>query len=134
MTSIGDFHLGPTAKGVAALSVSPCARYVAVADMSNDNIVYVYNVERSKMLLVQSSGASPISTIQWSRRDNDLKFVALTSTGIQFWNPANSNNQLIKKGHFGKYEEVKLNCASYDEDGVCYTGAADGSIYVWDQK
>ena len=32
MTSVANFSLGATAKGVAALSISPCQRYVAAVD------------------------------------------------------------------------------------------------------
>jgi WD40 repeat protein len=44
MTSIANFSLGATAKGVAALSISPCQRYVACVDQSNDHNMYIYNV------------------------------------------------------------------------------------------
>jgi WD40 repeat protein len=44
MTSIANFSLGGTAKGVAALSISPCQRYVAAVDQSNDHNMYIYNV------------------------------------------------------------------------------------------
>jgi hypothetical protein len=32
MTSIASFDLGSTSKGLAALSISPCQRYVAAVD------------------------------------------------------------------------------------------------------
>jgi len=27
-----------------------------------------------------------------------------------------------------------MNCATFDEDGICYSGGANGGIHVWDQK
>ena len=44
MESIANFSLGASAKGCAALSISPCQRYVAAVDQSNDHTMYIYNV------------------------------------------------------------------------------------------
>ena len=44
MTSLASFSLGGTAKGVAALSISPCQRYVAAVDQSNDHNMNIYNI------------------------------------------------------------------------------------------
>jgi len=136
MKSIASFNLGATAKGVAALSISPCQRYVAAVDQSNDHTMYIYNVQRKKMLLQLSAGSDPIFNIQWSKKPNDLKFVAVTSSKIQFWNPADASKKLFKPGIFGntKYEQTKFNCAVFDEDGICYSGGANGGIHIWDQK
>jgi len=60
MSSIANFSLGGTAKGVSALSISPCQRYVAVVDQSNDHNMYIYNVQRKKMLLTLSAGSDSI--------------------------------------------------------------------------
>lgn len=27
-----------------------------------------------------------------------------------------------------------MSCATYDDDGVCYSGGANGGVYLWDQK
>jgi len=82
MTSIANFNLGAAAKGVAALSISPCQRYVAAVDQSNDHTMYIYNVQRKKMLLTLSAGSDSIYNIQWSKKPNDLKFVAVTSRSL----------------------------------------------------
>lgn len=135
MSSIAQFSLGPSAKGVAALSISPCQRYVACVDQSNDHNMYIYNVQRKKMLLTLSAGTDSIFNIQWSKKPNDLKFVAVTTRSIQFWNPADASKKLYKNGTFGqKYTQTKFNCATFDEDGICYSGGANGGIHVWDQK
>jgi len=135
MTSIAQFSLGPQAKGVAAVSISPCQRYVAAVDQSNDHNMYIYNVQRKKMLLTLSAGTDAIFNIQWSKKPNDLKFVAVTTRSVQFWNPADASKKLFKNGTFGqKYTQTKFNCASFDEDGICYSGGANGGIHVWDQK
>jgi WD40 repeat protein len=63
MSSIANFSLGAAAKGVSALSISPCQRYVAAVDSSNDHNMYIYNVQRKKMLLTLSAGSDAISSI-----------------------------------------------------------------------
>lgn len=135
MSSIANFSLGGTAKGVAALSISPCQRYVAAVDQSNDHTMYIYNVQRKKMLLTLSAGSDSIHNIQWSKKPNDLRFVAVTSRSLQFWNPADASKKLFKNGTFGsKFQQTKFSCAAFDEDGICYSGGANGGVHVWDQK
>jgi WD40 repeat protein len=56
MTSTAHFELGKKAKGVSALAISPCMKYVAAADKSNDNNVFIYNLQKKKMLLEITSG------------------------------------------------------------------------------
>ena len=44
MATLSSFSLGPKAKGVSALSISPCQRYIAAVDQSNDHIMYIFNI------------------------------------------------------------------------------------------
>lgn len=101
MASIGQFSLGATAKGVAAVSISPCQRYIAAVDQSNDHTMYIYNVQRKKLLLNLSAGSDPIFNIQWSKKPNDLRFAAVSTRSVQFWNPADASKKLFKNGTFG---------------------------------
>jgi WD40 repeat protein len=135
MSSVARFELGSKAKGVAALSISPCQRYVAAVDQSNDHTMYIYNVQRKKMLLTLPAGSDAIFNIQWSKKPNDLKFVAVSTRALQFWNPADASKKLFKSGTFGtKFNQTKFNNATFDENGVCYSAGANGGVYVWDQK
>ena len=45
------FKLKDGARGVAALALSPCGRYVVAVDMHNDHHVIIYNIKRNKQLL-----------------------------------------------------------------------------------
>jgi len=70
-----------------------------------------------------------------SKKPNDLRFVAVTTRSVQFWNPADASKKLFKNGIFGqKFQQTKFTCATFDEDGVCYSGGANGAIHIWDQK
>jgi hypothetical protein len=76
--------------------------YLSVhVDQSNDHTMYIYNVQRKKMLLSLSAGSDAIANIQWSKKPNDLKFCAVTSRSLQFWNPADASKKLYKNGTFG---------------------------------
>ena len=101
MESISQFNLGGTAKGVGALAISPCGRYVAVVDQSNDHNMSIFNVSKKKAIVTVSAGTDPIGDIQWSKKPNDLRFTAITTRSIQFWHPADATKKLFKNGTFG---------------------------------
>ena len=135
MRSISSFSLGPSAKGVASLSMSPCQRYVACVDSSNDHMMSIYNVNRKKMIVQVSAGTDACLEIQWSKKPNDLRFAAVTTRALQFWHPADATKKLFKHGTFGqRFPQTKFHCAAFDEDGLCYSGGANGSVHCWDQR
>ena len=88
--------------GIGALSISPCQRYVAVVDRSNEHLMTIYNIQRKKVLMQMSAGTDAINNIQWSKKQNDLRFVAVTTRSVQFWNPADASKKLFKNGIFGQ--------------------------------
>ena len=135
MESISSFSLGATAKGVGALSLSPCQRYVACVDSSNDHMMTIYNVNRKKMIVQVSAGTDAICEIQWSKKPNDLRFAAVTTRSLQFWHPADATKKLYRNGTFGsKFQQTKLLCLTFDGDGLAYSGGANGSVHCWDQR
>ena len=82
MEPISQFSLGGSAKGVGALSISPCCRYVAVCDMSNDHNMSIYNINKKKAIVSVSAGTDAILDIEWSKKQNDLRFVAVTTRSL----------------------------------------------------
>ena len=46
--AVTHFELADGARGVSAVSISPCGRYVAAVDLHNDHRVVVYNIQRQK--------------------------------------------------------------------------------------
>lgn len=79
MQSQAQFALGKKAKGVACLAISPCMKYVAAADKSNDNNVFIYNLQKKKMLLEISSGRASCYQMQWSQKQFDYRFAIINS-------------------------------------------------------
>ena len=52
---------------------------------------------------------------------------------MKFWNPADASKRLSTKGTFGtKAQPTSFSCATFDNEGTCYTAGANGSIYAWD--
>ena len=75
---VGQFNLQAGSRGVAACSLSPCRRYVATVDLSNDHRVSVYNIERQKNLLTINGSTDRILDVAWSKRADDLRFATVT--------------------------------------------------------
>jgi len=82
MKAVNRFDLGDKAKGVSAVGLSPCCRYIAVVDMSNDHNMSVYNVNKKKPIFCVSAGTDSINDIKWSKKLNDLRFVAVSTRAL----------------------------------------------------
>ena len=91
---ISQFRLQAGSRGVAACSVSPCSRYVATADLSNDHRVSIYNIERQKNLLTTNGSTDRILDVAWSKRADDLRFATVTPKQVVFWHPADVTKRL----------------------------------------
>jgi len=95
----------------------------------------IFNINKKKAIVSVSAGTDAISDIKWSRKINDLRFAATTSRALQFWSPADSSKKLFKNGAFGPNNtQTKFNCIVFDEDGVAYSGGANGAVHCWDQR
>lgn len=126
---------GVSARGVAGVSISPCQRYVACVDISNDHHVYVYNIQRNKMLLNTEGGKEKIFDVKWSKRPDDLRFATVGIREVKFWHPADITKRLSVKGTFGKNATMtNLTCVDFDEEGWAYTGGENGHIHVWNDQ
>lgn len=132
--SKGMFKLKDGARGVAAISVSPCLRYVAVVDMHNDHHVVIYNIKRNKLLLHIEGGKEKIIHAAWSRKPDDLRFCTVGLKELKFWNPADATKRLFTKGTVGtKAKLTSFNSVCFDVEGTAFTSGTNGLIYIWDQ-
>lgn len=64
--------------------------------------------------------------IAWSKKPDDLRFASLGAREIKFWNPADATKRLFAKGIFGKYKMTTFQVVTFDAEGFCYTGGANG--------
>jgi 6-phosphogluconolactonase (cycloisomerase 2 family) len=42
------FRLKEGSRGVAAIAISPCQRYVVAVDLHNDHHIIIYNIKKNK--------------------------------------------------------------------------------------
>ena len=134
MESTCTFKVKEGARGVQAVSMSPCLRYVAAVDMHNDHHVVIYNVKKNKELLFINGSGDKIVDCAWSKKEDDLRFVTVGGKELKFWYPADATKRLSVKGTFGpKREMTSFSTAVFDTEGICYTAGANGNLYTWDQ-
>ena len=74
---------------------------------------------------------SDVIDLTWSKRADDLRFVTVGPKELNFWHPADVTKKLFLKGSFGKASICSMNCATFDEEGWCYTGGDNGLIQLW---
>ena len=89
------FKLKEGARGVAAIAVSPCLRYVVVADLHNDHHIVIHNIKKNKQLLHIEGGKEKIIDIAWSKKTDDLRFSTVGLREFKFWNPADASKKLF---------------------------------------
>ena len=131
--SRGTFKVKDGARGIAAISVSPCLRYVACVDMHNDHHVVIYNIKRNKLLLHIEGGKEKIIHCAWSKKPEDLRFCTVGLKELKFWNPADATKRLFTKGTVGtKAKLTSFNSVCFDSEGTAFTSGTNGLIYIWD--
>lgn len=127
------FRLKEGARGVAAIAISPCQRYVVVVDLHNDHHVIIHNIKKNKQLLHIEGGKEKIFNAAWSKKPDDLRFCTVGLKEIKFWNPADATKRLSVKGTFGGSNKMtNFSCVVFDTEGYAYTGGANGNVYTWD--
>lgn len=131
--SKGMFKLKEGSRGAAAVSISPCLRYVACVDLHNDHHIVIYNIKRNKQLLHIEGSKDKIIHCAWSKKQDDLRFCTVGLKELKFWNPADATKRLFTKGTVGtKAKMTSFNNVCFDIEGTAYTSGANGQIYTWD--
>lgn len=129
---VGQFELPAGSRGISAVSISPCARYVATVDLHNDHRITIYNIVRQKQLLHMNGGTDKILDVAWSKRADDLRFGAVSPKTITFFHPADVTKRLKQPGVMGRTtQSTNLTSMAFDEEGWCYSGGENGQIHVW---
>lgn len=127
------FKLKEGSRGVAAVSISPCFRYIACVDLHNDHHIVIYNIKRNKQLLHIEGSKDKIIHCAWSKKTDDLRFCTVGLKELKFWNPADATKRLFTKGTVGtKAKITSFNSVCFDIDGTAYTSGINGQIYTWD--
>lgn len=126
------FKLAKGARGVTAIAMSNDGKLVALVDISDDHNVYVYDVATGAPKMKEKGDTNKIFDICFSAKPGDNNFATAGSKHIKFWYPDQLKGE---KGLFeGKGEPTSFACVAYDSNGVCYTGAVNSLIYVWNGR
>lgn len=75
----------------------------------------------------QPGDTNRIFDICFSATSGDNTFATAGVKHIKFWDSQLSS----KKGIIGKFEATSFGCVAWDANKTCFTGGANGSIYVW---
>ena len=63
------FKLKDGSRGVAAIAISPCLRYVVCVDLHNDHHVIIHNIKKNKQLLHIEGSKEKIIDVAWSKNE-----------------------------------------------------------------
>lgn len=77
-----------------AVGISPCGRYIASVDKSENHKVTIYNLQRKVILASVEGGKSAILDLKWSKRPEDLRFATVSLRELHFWHPADVTKKL----------------------------------------
>jgi len=121
-----QFECAAGSRGITAVSLSPCSRYVACVDLHNEHRVTIYNVQRDKLLLHVNGSTDRILDVAWSKKQDDLRFATVSAKQVMFWHPADVTKRLKQPGVMGKTAATAFSSIAFDEEGWCYTGGDNG--------
>ena len=126
-TMIKRFKLAKGARGVDSIAISNDGNFVACVDRSDQHNVYVFDI-------ASGAGSSAVGDtnrifdLSFSAQPGSNNFVTVGSKHIKFW----TTDLQSKRGIFGANgEATSFACCTYDDQGVAYTGGANGNVYVW---
>jgi WD40 repeat protein len=104
----------------------------ALIDMTDSNNLYVYDSTTGELFWKEQGEQKVIMDLCFNAYPGENTFVTVGYRHIQFWHPEYKN---FEKGQFqGKGPLTSFSCASFDSSGVCYTGGANGRVYVWSKQ
>ncbi len=129
-TATGEFVCkyilsGRGATGIKTCTFSPDGQCVALVDMSADHELHVIRADSGESLWDSPCpcGKTEIYAVGWGP-DNSI--VTCGNKSVRFWNLETRDS----RGGSG-FGAQAIYAVSFDDRGKCYTGAQDGTIYVF---
>lgn len=113
-------------RGVSACGMSLCAGRFAVADLHDNHKVHCFNADGSKVF-EQKGSNDKILDLAFNRKEGSKNFATAGRKHIAFWDEDGTK----KNGLFGSNPRTSFSCVSWCKQGKCYTGGANGKLYVW---
>lgn len=122
------FKLNKGSRGVNAVALNHDCSLVALVDLHNDHNVYVYDANSGSLKMKDKGGPAKIFDVCFTTKAENT-FASVGSKHIMFWD---ANTGKSDKGLFMKKGEMtSFACATYDNNGLCWTGGSNSQIYIW---
>lgn len=116
------------ARGISAVAISKDKKYVVLCDMHDDHNVYVYDTDSGSVVYKDKGGQNKILDVAFDESSGSHKFATVGSKHCEFWDV---DTQTHNRGLLEGAPNSSFACVAWDSNGLCYTGGADGKIYVW---
>ncbi len=102
---------------------------VAMVDRHDQHNVFVFEAKSGTLVGKDVGDTNKIFDICFSAKKGENRFVTVGAKHIKFWDASPLSG---RRGVFGAAgEQTSFACSAFDDQGVCYTGGANGLIYVW---
>jgi len=124
----GRMKIARGARGITAVDIN-ADNMVCAVDLHNDHNVYCYDGS-GNMVFKDKGDQNKIHDVAWDKKPGSKRFCSAGVKHIYFWDAAQSGGDKTK-GLYSGAEQTSFACATWDSDGKCYTGGANGSIYIW---
>ena len=119
---------GVIIKGVAAIAFSKTGKLLAAAGVDVDHYVAVFDWQAKSTVCLVKSGPDVIVDMAWK---SDTEFVCVGPKNYQYWT-VNGKDTKPDKGSFNGNCNMLATVTTSATN--IYTGAADGSLQIWNGK
>ena len=116
------------ARGIVACDINS-DNMVCAVDLHNDHNVMVYD-SSANLVFKDKGDQNKIHDVAWDKKPGSKRFCSAGVKHIYFWDADIAGGKKTK-GLYSGAEQTSFACATWDADGVCYTGGSNGSIYIW---
>lgn len=116
-----------------AITISQDGSLIALTDNSNDHNIYFFNASSGNREWKEKGDTNRIFDLSFNTKSGgDVRCCSVGKNHIKFWNPSDKS---VEKGIFGDASlATSFACCTYDSDGLCYAGATNSEIYVWEGR
>eukprot|EP00795_Rhopilema_esculentum_P003114 gene3114-1413_t len=123
---------GQHERGVCAVDFSADGKRLASVGLDDNHCVVVWDWRKGEKLATTRGHKDKIFEIRWDPINTD-QLVTVGMKHIKFWTQT-GGGFTSKRGTFGKEGKVEtMLCSSFSKTpGMVYSGASNGSVYVWE--
>ena len=120
--------IGKGARGIASVAVNADG-WVAAVDLHNEHQVYVYDQD-GNCVWKEKGDTNKIHDVCWDAAPGSKRLATGGVKHIYFWNASDATGDK-KKGLFNGKEQTSFAAVAFDDQGQCWAGGSNGSVYIW---